>query len=257
MHKTSFKIALIVLVTAICRLAGAQSAIPFKVDGRADDWKAVPKLFNKNNRASYAIMNDSDNLYLLLSTKDVHTASKIVMGGITFTLTGKGKEKQWPAFTFPAYERSEELRYLRFQGKPANTADSARCDSFARVINTRLDGWLKSIGLNHVLSAGDSLISVFNDLGIRAMARMDAHLNFNVEMCISLKYINTGGSNKLTYNIRLNGITAVSDRTELSASGRFLLFYRGNGQRLAMPMTPEFADMAYATDFNGEYMLIR
>lgn len=234
--------------------SGGPAKLSIKVDGKVEDWQAIPKLYNKSNQLYYAFDNDGANLYFFAGTSDKNIAQKIAIGGITLIFTIDKKDKQPPQITFPFYGMTDSARFVDMKGKPKDTVKNATTDSFRRRINIQLDKAFKTIDLKNMDGRAEAEISIYNDMGIKAIARLDEKLNFNYELCIPLKYLAVVmAKDKVAYNIKLNGISKNGDRVEISPSGRFVLIYRNGQPAEAVPNTSDLSLLAYTTDFWGEY----
>ncbi|WP_207534239.1 hypothetical protein [Desertivirga arenae] len=182
------------------------AASPLKADGKLDPATRF-QAYNKNTRLSYSLSNDATNLYLVIQSTDVN---KILMGGITFTVNaaGKKKEKDAASFTFPVVSR--QTRGQRGQGGfgqrmggQGGTVDSAA------VLERRKQQLAQSreIKVLGVESIADSLISIYNEYGVKAVSRVDLHGTYIYELAIpfTLLQIDAAKSKEFAYSIKVNG----------------------------------------------------
>ncbi len=102
---------LILVIFAVPVFAGMEEIISDRsgatklVDGKTGDWAKLSGIFFEEQKASLAVANDSEFLYLLFRTSDLQTARTIKMAGMTVYFNIEGKKKK----DF----------YLKFRGGPA------------------------------------------------------------------------------------------------------------------------------------------
>jgi hypothetical protein len=216
-----------------------------KVDGNTTEWKNQFQAYNKADDIFYTICNDKENLYLTIQATEPTIIYKIINGGITLTLNNTGKDKdKGIGITYPLFG-THHLPMISLNDKPmpANAANySIRIDSFKHAMNTQLEKNEKEIKVKGIKTISDSLISVYNDLGIHAAERFDDQLAYACELALPLKYIMTEGIDPthIHYNVKINGrLSSLPD-----------------GARVTLIVAkPSDMNALYATDFWGEYML--
>ncbi|RZK14590.1 MAG: hypothetical protein EOO43_16140, partial [Flavobacterium sp.] len=83
-----------------------------KADGRNSEWASATFAQNKATGISYLISNDDKNLYLVVKSTDIGNNTKIMAGGITFSVNpdGKKKEKESITLTYPLINRAQFRR---------------------------------------------------------------------------------------------------------------------------------------------------
>lgn len=219
--------------------------------------------YNKITGIFYMIANDDDNLYLIVRALIPDVITKIVGGGISFSIINKARKKEIDqdgiSVTFPSYSSYGSFHFINMKNKPKPLKDTLinhmQVDSFMLSINHQLISLYKEIGVKGISSIQDSLISIYNEDGIKATAAFDAKVNYNYKLIIPLKYLKVSSNNfiKLYYQIKLNGATA--SNAEIRPNGKLLDIYHGNRTYYAMPATPQYMSIAYPTNFYGEYTL--
>jgi hypothetical protein len=181
-----------------------------------------------------------------------------LLGGVTFTITDPGKTGA--SVTFPTYYKNDRP-YINLKSIPQLLKDTAKeklkLDLFMQAANKELINKSKFIEIEGIKSIADSVVSIYNDEGFKAMALFDEQMNYTSELAIPLKYLDilTDKAGKFKYTIRLNGAVANGSRMQLSSSGRFLLVTRNGDAPYAIPASPQFMSYAYPTDLSGEYTL--
>ncbi len=186
-----------------------------KIDGKATEWGNKFQAFNRATEVFYTIANDDDKLYLIIQAPNPDIINKIILGGITFTVNGSGKkdDKKSVVITFPTFYKNERPK-MNLKHKPELTKDTIinkmRTDSFMRVINIELADKSRMIEIEGAKSIADSLISVYNEEGIKAIALFDNQINYTSKLAVPIKYFNlsTDTPVKFYYNIKLNGASA-------------------------------------------------
>jgi hypothetical protein len=94
--------------------------LPILVDGQDDDW-VKPLPYNESReKISFAVTNDKENIYILLSSKDRMEQQKILQGGITVWLNTKADKDENTAFgiNYPMDSRNDRERALMSQARP-------------------------------------------------------------------------------------------------------------------------------------------
>ena len=236
---------------------------PVKIDGKlteATDFQA----FNKNTRLYYAIMNDKQNLYLVMKAEDQQNVNKILMGGITITFnrSGKKKDKEPATITFPVINR--QARAQRGQGgyrqRMAQTPASGT-DSAVREMRKEQVAGFREIKISGFPDITDSLISIYNEHGIKAALNFDSNGNAVYEMAVPLQalQLNPDSPKEFSYNIKLNGRQFGNGMNVVRMNGNFgggameggRVNFGGGGR-------PGFdLSMFEPTDFWGRYTLTK
>lgn len=201
-----------------------------KVDGKNFEWKDTDFSSNKRTNLSYIISNDEKNLYLIIKSDDVNNNSKIFAGGITFSVNpdGKKKEKESITLTYPvpaSFQRGQGgpggggggggQRVIRVGGAGGmpfpgggGPQSAKQRDSFmvARQ-KTQLAG-SKEIKIKGFKTTADTLVSIYNEYGIKAFASIDKDNSFFYEVSIPLEALGLSVNIpvEFAYNIKLNGL---------------------------------------------------
>ncbi|MEO5911716.1 MAG: hypothetical protein ABIP95_12560 [Pelobium sp.] len=186
-----------------------------KVDGKLNEWGETLKANNKSTNLSYTIANDGKNIYLAISTKDLTTKAKIIAGGITLTINPDGKKKSKEGFslTYPVINRRQGFQGTRPAGgggQRINFQDMTQVqrDSMAIAQGRAQLAAAKDIKVFGFSGITDSLISIYNEYGIKTVAKLDDAGIFNYELAIPLALMNLTVDNaqEFSYNIKLNGL---------------------------------------------------
>jgi hypothetical protein len=235
-----------------------------KVDGKATEWDGKFQAYNKKTDIFYTVANDDDNLYLIVQAKDPDIIKKIIVGGLTFTVISPGKknEENKVEVTFPVFGLNNGPN-IALSKKPQMTTDTIKSmmqnDSFKWVINKELTNKALYIGVDGIKAITDSTISVYNDLGIETAALFDDKINYTYELNIPIKYLGLSLNKqvKLSYNIRLAGITPKNARVQISGKLLYIVTTAVDGKMSAVRNTPQNLILAYPTDFSGQYTLAK
>jgi hypothetical protein len=175
-----------------------------KIDGKPVEW---PKFEAYNNAIEcyYTISNDAENLYLAVQATHHSIIAKIAAGGITFTMRSADKKStvRPVAITYPLISPlySQGVSYMLRTNKVLS-------DSLLAVLNTKLSGHVKEIPLTGVKAIPDSVVSIYNNLGIKAAGLLDPQKRYTCEMAIPLQYIKQvcDATGSFKYWIQLNGL---------------------------------------------------
>ncbi|MDB5119784.1 MAG: hypothetical protein JWN56_1002 [Sphingobacteriales bacterium] len=233
-----------------------------KMDGKASEWNNKFQAYNKKTNIFYTISNDDQMLYLTMQATNPGVITKMVVGGVTFTIdiSNQKKDQNNFAVTFPDYDEHATPLYLDLHNFPDITNNLAKnrmqADSLRIILNKKLTDNLKTIAILGSSLISDSVISIYNAEGIKAVSLFDDSLRYTYELAIPLKYLgsNLEKSKVFNYSIRLNG-SANNAKIELLPGGRGLVYTAKNGVSYRLPSTPESMDMVYPTDFSGAYTL--
>jgi len=203
-----------------------------KADGRNTEWANATFAQNKATGISYLISNDDKNLYLVVKSSDIGNNTKILAGGITFSVNpdGKKKDKESLTLTYPLINRAQFRR--GGQGAPGGGGGGAgrvtvggrpvggmggpggvqltskqRDSAMAAMQKTQL-AQVKEIKIKGFKKTTDTLVSIYNDLGIRAAASIDKDNVFFYEAAIPLEELGLTMDNakEFAYNVKLNGL---------------------------------------------------
>lgn len=254
-----------------------------KIDGKLNEWGDTFQAYNNATDIFYTMANDDANLYLVIKSTNQANNNKILGGGIDITINTAGKKKDKDAFVigFPVVDvaslRAQVMQGMRaMRGGPGGPQqpDSAaiatmRKNAVSAAKQIKLWGFVKDVP--------DSLISIYNEYGIKARADFDNKGNLVVELAMPLKYLHlsTEGDASFAYNIKLPGIQIQAIFPEAAAfaggppgggggfgggGGGF----GGGGGGGGMPQggniprgMADFASMLSPTDFWGKYTLAK
>lgn len=198
-----------------------------KIDGKPTEWNNTFQAFNKATLVYYTMANDSKNLYLTVQASDKTIINKIMRGGITLSLNleGKKKENDGPSITFPVVAAADLRNMMQTMMRPPGAQVTQggnvrvemgpgdmdkmfkRADSVMQEANKKQIAALKEIKVLRVKGMTDSLISIYNEYGIKAMASFDPKGVFTYELALPLESLGlSADSHEFSYNLKLNGI---------------------------------------------------
>lgn len=205
---------------------GLSAPANIRVDGKYTEWNDSYAAENKRTELFYSLANDEKNLYLIIKSSNSATANKIMLGGITFVVNNEGKkrDKEAIAITYPLVVRANRGFGGRGQGQNrqggggqggfqnrAQLSQEQR-DSAALVMRKASLATVKEIKISGIKSIPDSLISIYNEYGIKAVASFDAKGAFVYELAIplSLLELSTASGKEFAYHIKVNGMSNVN-----------------------------------------------
>ncbi|OCX52342.1 hypothetical protein BEL04_12795 [Mucilaginibacter sp. PPCGB 2223] len=241
-----------------------------KIDGKTTEWNNQFKAYNHATDVFYTLSNDDDNLYLTVQATDAAIIRKINSGGVCLTIQPTGKKNDKDAFRvvypviIPTAGKAgggvvmvSSIKRLAASDNEHLTEKEADSIMMARnkLFNQRAK-WIGALGFKDL----DSLISVYNDDGLKAAGRYDAKGAFTCEMAISLKRLGLSVDNpvKFSYHILLNGVSLFGSSRpvqSISIVAGGMPMGGGEGQDMAKVMMD--GGGAAATDFWGEYILTK
>ncbi|MDB5115036.1 MAG: hypothetical protein JWQ79_528 [Mucilaginibacter sp.] len=181
-----------------------------KIDGKLNDWGDTFQAYNKTTGIYYTMANDDKNLYFIMKSSDQIINNKFIAGGIDITIntTGKKKDKGAYVIKYPVINMAglrNQVKSMRTSGPPQNDAmsgmDPAMIDLRRKALKNIKE--LKLTGF--AADVPDSVVSVYNQYGIKTGVDYDDKGNLTCEIAIPLKYLHLNGSD-FSYNIKLNGL---------------------------------------------------
>lgn len=187
-----------------------------KIDGKNFEWKDTDFSVSKRTSLSYIISNDEKNLYLIIKSTDIPNNTKILAGGVTFSVNpdGKKKEKESITLTYPLAvnpPRGQGGRRTMTMAMPrgggarpdAKAMDSAMVARQKTQLKTA-----KEIKIRGFKNTTDTLVSIYNEYGIKAFANIDNDNAFFYEVAIPLEALglSVDSPKEFAYNIKVNGL---------------------------------------------------
>ncbi|MNK24635.1 hypothetical protein D3C87_429460 [compost metagenome] len=228
-----------------------------RIDGKNLEWNTF-SAENKRTGLLYTIANDDKNLYLALKATSSETINKIFAGGISFSINAKGKKREEDAstITYPLVGRNNANRGGGGQGGTnRQRMGQGRADQSQEQKDSQLVA-IKEIKVKG-FNITDSLISIYNEYGIKAVAKMDEQKAYFCEIAIPLAALEVAVNDKkeIAYQIKLNGRQG-GDFTQRSNSGAG--GFGGGNNRGGFGGGNNNAaqqDLMVATDFWGKYII--
>lgn len=233
-----------------------------RIDGKNKEWGTGFQALNKRTNLQYTICNDDKNLYLIIKSADVLNNRKILAGGITFSINtdGKKNEKESIQLTYPVITGARGGRGGGWRGQGQGQGRGNRMQESAKERDSIMAAGQRSqlaqakeIHIKGFKNTTDSVLSIYNESGIKAFASIDGENAFFYEAAIPLEAlgISKDYTKEMAYQIRLNGLQMQSFNgaafsIELSPAGR-----PGGGMRGGSG----FEDLSSPTDFWGKYTL--
>lgn len=263
-----------------------------KVDAKLGEWNDNFQALNKTTDIYYTMANDANNLYLVMKSADQANNNKIIGGGINLTINKAGKKTEKDAFvvSFPvanmANLRNAMMSGMRRPATAANGATAAQGPDSAMIADMRkkVVSTFKEIKLIGFKDVPDSVISIYNEYGIKAFVDFDEKGSLVVEMAVPLKELGLTAGAEFSYNIKLNGINlnAMMSGMRVSGGGDGNVSFSGGGgaapvgattvvmaapaggmgmgggMSMGMPRSMgDIANMLSPTDFWGKYTLTK
>ncbi|RZL47647.1 MAG: hypothetical protein EOP00_11385 [Pedobacter sp.] len=245
-----------------------------KIDGKSIEWNDLYAADNKRTELFYTMANDDKNLYLVMKSASNTNTNKIMLGGITFTINAQGKkrEKEGVSITYPLINRSNRNQSGRagqgqnrqgmqggFQNR--NQQNNPQRDSIALVNKKAQLATVREIKVAGFKNITDTLISIYNEFGIKAVANIDQKGNYIYEVAIPLNMIEFTEKKDFVYQIKVNGMSNMNFGGNGGGNGGFgggggnfgggarLNGGNGGGNNTQDLMSP--------TDFWGKYTLAK
>lgn len=258
-----------------------------KIDGKNFEWTASDFSVNKRTNISYILSNDDKNLYLVIKSTDVPNNMKIMAGGITFAVNpdGKKKEKESITLTYPIINRAAmrggpggggrgQFRAamgttMAIGGGGGGQPNTKQRDSVMSAMQKTQLAQAKEIKIHGFKNTTDTLVSIYNEYGIKAFANIEKDHSFFYEVAIPLEAlgISTENPKEFAYNIKVNGLQLTGFDGGFGGGGGGRGGFGGGGGGGGgggMRMGGDghrggggfnFQDMMSPTDFWGKYTL--
>lgn len=235
-----------------------------KIDGKLSEWGTVLQAYNKTVKLWYAIANDDKFLYLAIKSEDINYNPKILAGGISLTINTDGRKKDKGAYivTFPVINRTGgSSRGGRGGRRGGFGQDQDKPDTSAIVAQQKqtlaTGKEISAIGFKEIT---DTLISIYNEYGIKAAANIDEKGNYSAELAIPLGMLKIpAGQKEIAYNIKVNGLQLnmmKMGNISIDGGGGFGGRSGGGGGFGGISRdTPDSDDITIATDFWAKYAL--
>jgi hypothetical protein len=247
-----------------------------KIDAQLDDWNNTFQAYNKTTDIFYTIANNESNLYLVIKAGNATINNKIIGGGVNLTINTEGKKKDKDAFvvTFPVVDmanlRNMVMQFAGGMGRQRQEPDSAAIANMRKKAIS-IDKEIKLAGFKDI---PDSVISIYNEYGIKAAIDFDNKGSLVIEMMIPLKYLHiaNGKDASFAYNLKLNGINLngiIPGGNAMFGGAGGGGFARGGGgggfgaepprvnANAAMAGMADIANLLNPTDFWAKYILAR
>ena len=257
-----------------------------KIDGKTTEWDNKFRAYNHATEVFYTMSNDDDKLYLVVQATDRQIINKIIGGGVTFTIqkSGKKNDKGGISIIYPLFDPRDRpmvrgggdaggnVRVFATRGDggggdavsvfkssdPSAPNTKTEGDSIMNAYNKRLDEKSKNIGVTGIPGL-DTLISVYNDDGIKTAERFNNKMVYTYELSIDLKKLglSVNDAAKFAYHIKLNGAAMRVDNVIINgvAGGAPDPAMQEKVQQLMSQMGVN--NGSAPTDFWGEYVLAK
>lgn len=250
-----------------------------RIDGKANEWGESFAADNKRTSLLYSLANDDKNLYLVIKGVGMANLNKIMLGGITFNinLDGKKKEKESLSITYPLVKRQARGQGGGRQtgggqarggfgggGQNRTTLTTAQRDSISLVNHKAQLATVKEIKVSGFKSITDTLISIYNEYGVKAAASFDdkGALIYELAIPLSLLELSIDKPKEFAYQLKVNGLVMTGfggaggggNNRGGGGGGRVAIGgggFGGNGGGNNMQ------DIMSPTDFWGKYTLIK
>ena len=135
--------------------AGIYAPADVKVDGKATEWNNQLQAYNKSTAVFYTMANNNDNLYLAVQATDKTIIDKILVGGITLTISSNDKKAIPVSITTPLLPATNKAAVT----KKTNSKDPL-VETELPEINKAISGGLKEMAVKGITAIPDSAIFI-------------------------------------------------------------------------------------------------
>lgn len=205
---------------------GVYAPAGIRADGRNAEWNDSFQALNKRTNIYYTMANDDNNLYVAIKSTEASNNTKILAGGITLSINpdGKKKEKESITLTYPVVNRANMRtgggggqgaggRRTMMMGTVMGSASGGQVsklqrDSMMAEMQKKQLAQVKEIRINGFKNTKDTLISIYNEYGIKAVANItkDNALFYEIAIPLSALGLSKDSAAEFAYNIKLNGL---------------------------------------------------
>lgn len=218
------------------------------IDGRSKDWTKGFSAYNRNTDIYYSIGNSDKFLYLIIRATDPLIIKKIVNGGITLSVNPIKKEinNTTASLSFPIYPTGDfpSIDFNEVGQVPVDSVKKTQyVDSLNGIRNQLFTTHSKEMEVYGLKGITDTLLSVYNEYGIKAAASFEGNSIYNCEIRIPLENLRLTASpgQKFFYNIKLSAYRPIKIK-------------KGGLRPPPPPPVPLKDRVLYSpTDFWGEY----
>ncbi|WP_316747295.1 hypothetical protein [Pedobacter gandavensis] len=263
--------------------SGVYAPTGIRADGKNTEWNDSFQALNKRTNIYYTMANDDNNLYVAIKSTDPANNTKILAGGITLSINpdGKKKEKESITLTYPIVNRAMRPGGGQGGGRRASMmggavtvtttisasggaqqASKLQRDSMMAEMQKKQLAQVKEIKISGFKNTTDTLISIYNEYGIKAVANIakDNSLFYEIAIPLTALGLSKDSSTEFAYNIKLNGLQMQGFDGGGGGGGMTM---RGGGGGGFGPRGGggggnfDFQALISPTDFWGKYTLVK
>jgi len=253
-----------------------------RIDGKANEWGDSFAADNKRTSLLYSLANDDKCLYLVIKAVGTANINKIMAGGITFNVNteGKKKEKEALGITYPLVKRAPRGQGGRQgmgqggggqarggfgggAGQGRTPLSAAQRDSASLVQHKTQLASVKEIKISGFKSIPDSLVSIYNEYGLKAVASFDntGAMIYELAVPLNLLELSIDKPKEFAYQLKVNGLVingfgGGGERVGFGGGGGGGFGGRGGGGNFGGGNN-SMQDIMSPTDFWGKYTLIK
>jgi len=215
-----------------------------KIDGKPTEWNNKFEAYDKATQLYYILSNDDGNLYLTIQATDAHTIEKALAGGVSFTIKEKNSKSEPLVITYPLVGdamRSDIVRRINQMGD--NKYNAA-------IVNSEFNVAAKEIAVKNFANIPDTLISVYNETGIKAAGGFDDQKSFTYELKIPFGVLGQKiNIDEIAFEVKLSGVKVSGNRKVVTGVRM--------GSDAPPPNEGNTLDMYNATYFSGSYTMAK
>lgn len=167
------------------------------VDGKLGDWGDTLLYENSSQDLQYHLKNDGEHLFVAFRVRDRDQQVQALSQGFSVMVNNRGRKREGPTVVYPIADRIDFRSIMS-------------ADNDDRPEDMR-EGALQAIRSIYVLRFDDILdgqLSLVNNYGIQAQARIDSTDALCAEMAIPLNRLGLSSQNEqeLAFNVKINGL---------------------------------------------------
>jgi len=240
--------------------AGLRIPADVKIDGKATEWNNTFQAYNNSTDFYYTMANSDDELYVVVQAKDQYVFKKIIDRGLTLSVKNP-KNSKIANITYP------HTSYTTKDGRVSQSFGINMSVGIDRVSEEEIAGYNNILKSKHKfikvdgIDGVDSVVSVYNENGIRAAEHFDNNRIYTLEMAVKLKQLGFAANNgeKISFKLKVNtveGAPVIDANTKMSMIGGGEMSPEMRQEAISY-MTEKVVKMYQGTEFSGEYTLAK
>ena len=178
------------------------------VDGSLEEWGDSLSYYFEDQDIQYDIMQDDKYLYIACRVRDKAQQVQASLQGFSVMINPKGKKKEGPLLVFPIPDKAA-LRGVSYE-------DDTETEIRKKALNS-----IRALYIFNFSDIVDGPISLQNDFGIQASARLDSTDALCYEAAFALDQLKLNPDKAFALNLKINKVTRYTYYEQLPRYSRY------------------------------------